>query len=106
MRLNSERNSILWGIRTNDEGVANPKSYYSLVNSGNIKVVAPARAIGYDKDGASVNLNNGEKVAASVVILATGWKSSWTDIFDGMCGIDVLYDMLFTFVSQIKLHLS
>ncbi|PPQ89970.1 hypothetical protein CVT25_009610 [Psilocybe cyanescens] len=79
---NTGRNSILWGIRTNDEGVVNPKSYYSLVNSGEIKIIAPARAIGYDDDGVSVNLNNGEKVAANVVILATGWKSSWTDIFD------------------------
>ncbi|KAH9486090.1 FAD-dependent monooxygenase DEP4 [Psilocybe cubensis] len=82
LRPNAARNSILWGIRTNDEGLANPKAYYSLVNEGKIKVIAPARAIGYDADGASVNLSTGEKIRASVVILATGWKSSWADIFD------------------------
>ncbi|CAA7266095.1 unnamed protein product [Cyclocybe aegerita] len=74
--------SNFWGIRINDEGRVNPKNYYSLVNAGQIELVAPARALGFTGDGKSVRLSNGQEVTAQVVILATGWKSSWTQIFD------------------------
>ena len=60
-----------------------PTSYYSLVNAGQIELIVPARAVGYADDGKSVWLSNGDKVAADVVILATGWQSSWTGILDG-----------------------
>ncbi|CAA7266092.1 unnamed protein product [Cyclocybe aegerita] len=75
--------SIFWGIRTNDEGRVNSKNYYCLVNGGQIELAAPARALRYSDDGKSLRLSNGQEVAADVVILATGWKSSWTQIFDG-----------------------
>ncbi|KAF8959168.1 hypothetical protein BDZ97DRAFT_1839258 [Flammula alnicola] len=74
--------SMFWGIRTNDEGRVHPRSYYSLVNAGAIELVAPARALGFAEDGRSISLSNGTEVTAQVVILATGWKSSWTGIFD------------------------
>ncbi len=48
-----------------------------------IELMVPARAVGYADDGKSVWLSNGEKVAADVVILATGWQSSWTGVLDG-----------------------
>ncbi|PPQ99019.1 hypothetical protein CVT26_014396 [Gymnopilus dilepis] len=78
------RNSppFLYSIRTNDEGRVHPTSYYSLVNAGKIKLEAPTRALGYSKDGKSVVLDTGKEIAADVVILATGWQSSWTNIFD------------------------
>lgn len=58
-------------------------SYYSLVNAGQIEVIAPARALEYAEDGESVYLSNATKRTAQVVILATGWQSSWTGLFEG-----------------------
>ncbi|PPQ99015.1 hypothetical protein CVT26_014392 [Gymnopilus dilepis] len=78
------RNSppFFYSIRTNDEGKVHPTSYYSLVNSGKIQLEAPTRALGYSNDGKSLILENGKEVEADVVVLATGWQSSWTNIFD------------------------
>ncbi|KDR77612.1 hypothetical protein GALMADRAFT_245759 [Galerina marginata CBS 339.88] len=74
--------SLFWGIRTNDEGRAHAGSYYSLVNAGQIEIVAPTRTIAFSDDGRSVLFNNHKAVSAQVVILATGWQSSWSNIFD------------------------
>lgn len=56
-----------------------------LVKTGKIHVIAPARVASYSYDGESVILNNGGKLKADTVILATGYTSSWHPIFDGMC---------------------
>ncbi|KAF9078184.1 hypothetical protein BDP27DRAFT_1413103 [Rhodocollybia butyracea] len=69
-----------WGIRINDEGILKPDGFHKLVNAGKIKVVAPARVASYSSDG--LVLNNGEKVRADTVVLATGYTSSWHPIFD------------------------
>ncbi|KAF9476196.1 FAD/NAD(P)-binding domain-containing protein [Pholiota conissans] len=74
--------SLFWGIRSNDEGRVRAGSYYSLVNTGQIEVISPARALGFTDDGKSVRLSNGTNVLAQVIILATGWQSSWTGLFD------------------------
>ncbi|TFK17634.1 FAD/NAD(P)-binding domain-containing protein [Coprinopsis marcescibilis] len=78
---------LYWSIRVSDEGSVRPDSYHSLVNAGAIAVVSPARVTGYsgsvssDK-GADINLNDGTSITnVKVVILATGYQSSWTDIF-------------------------
>ncbi|KAJ7644895.1 FAD/NAD-P-binding domain-containing protein [Roridomyces roridus] len=65
--------SSFWSIRVNDEGVVRENGFHRLVNSGAIKVVAPARATG---------LSTGQSIKADLVILATGYTSSWDDIFD------------------------
>jgi glycine/D-amino acid oxidase-like deaminating enzyme len=75
--------SLFWGIRTNDEGAGRPNGFHALHHSGKIKLVAPARVERYGDDGRSVVLNSGETLKASAVILATGYKSSWSKIFDG-----------------------
>jgi len=74
--------SIFWGIRTNDEGVVTPDSFYGLVRQGKIKLEAPARVTGFGKDGRSLLLSDGRKVEANAVILGTGFTSSWKGIFD------------------------
>jgi dimethylaniline monooxygenase (N-oxide forming) len=54
-----------------------------LVKAGAIKLFAPARVTGYGQDGRSIIVNDKEKIVASAVILATGYTSSWSKIFDG-----------------------
>jgi len=73
--------SLFWGVRTNDLGVPNPNSYHNLVTSKKIEVISPARVVGFSPDGGSILLNNGKSIAANVVILATGFDSSWSKIF-------------------------
>ncbi|KAJ6507903.1 FAD/NAD-P-binding domain-containing protein [Mycena vitilis] len=73
--------SLLWHMRTDDEGVPREDGFHALVNQGKIKVIAPARMTGYG-DGRSVLLSNGQTIEADPVILATGYASTWTDIFD------------------------
>lgn len=46
-------------------------------------MVAPARVVGFADDGRSLLLNDGRTLPADVVILATGYTSSWSKIFDG-----------------------
>lgn len=72
--------SVYWSCRVNDEGAPRDDSYFSLVNADKIELVAPARVTGYYEHG--VILNNGNKLKADVVLLATGYDSSWKDIFD------------------------
>ncbi|KAF9444652.1 FAD/NAD(P)-binding domain-containing protein [Macrolepiota fuliginosa MF-IS2] len=73
--------SLFWGVRTNDEGVPRPDSYHTLAVAGKIEVIAPARVAGFATDGRSVLLDDGRSIVANAVILATGYKSSWTKIF-------------------------
>jgi len=54
-----------------------------LVTLKKIDVISPARAVGFSQDGSSILLNNGRSIAASAVILATGFDSSWSKIFSG-----------------------
>ncbi|KAI3604820.1 FAD /NAD-P-binding domain-containingprotein [Moniliophthora roreri] len=78
--------SLFWSIRVNDEGAFRANSYFDLVNEGKIKVIAPARVTGYARSGVRdslmLELNNGGKLDANAVILATGYTSSWTNLFD------------------------
>ncbi|KAI6046404.1 FAD/NAD(P)-binding domain-containing protein [Pisolithus marmoratus] len=73
--------SLFWGIRTNEEGAGKKDGFYALCNEGKIKLAVPARAVKYTDDGESVLLSNGTKVKANAVLLATGFGSSWTNIF-------------------------
>ncbi|KAI6115961.1 FAD/NAD(P)-binding domain-containing protein [Pisolithus sp. B1] len=73
--------SLFWGIRTNEEGTGKKDGFHALCNEGKIKLAAPARAVKYTDDGESVLLSNGTEIKANTVILATGFKSSWTNIF-------------------------
>ncbi|KAJ7768211.1 FAD/NAD-P-binding domain-containing protein [Mycena metata] len=81
--------SLFWNVQTNDEGVPRPNGFHALVNEGKINVIAPARMTGYAGDGHSILLNNGPSVKADLLILATGYASSWTDIFDEKTAADI-----------------
>ncbi|KAJ6620258.1 FAD/NAD-P-binding domain-containing protein [Mycena sp. CBHHK59/15] len=81
--------SPFWNIHTSDEGIPRENGFHSLVNKGKINVIAPARMTGYGDDGHSVLLNNGQSVKADLVILATGYTSSWGDIFDEKTASDI-----------------
>lgn len=72
-----------WCIRTNDEGPPRENGFHPLVNAGKIEVIAPARVTGYGPDGRTVQLNNGKSLDADLVILATGYDSSWYNLLDG-----------------------
>ncbi|KAF7365012.1 FAD /NAD-P-binding domain-containingprotein [Mycena venus] len=73
---------LFWSTSVNDEGVPRPNRFYALVNAGKIAVIAPARVQGFGADGNSVSLSDGRTVKADVVLLATGYASSWTGLFD------------------------
>lgn len=60
-------------------------SFYGFVDAGLIDVVAPHRVAGYSSDGAGVLLDDGTALEAKVVVLATGYQSSWADIFTSTC---------------------
>ncbi|KAJ7707456.1 hypothetical protein B0H17DRAFT_1156131 [Mycena rosella] len=61
--------SPFWHMRTNDEGVPCADGFHALVTAGAIRVVAPARVVGYAED--AVLLNTGPAVNADLVVLAT-----------------------------------
>ncbi|KAJ7486161.1 FAD/NAD-P-binding domain-containing protein [Mycena galericulata] len=81
--------SPFWNIHTNDEGIPRENGFHALVNQGKIDVIAPARMTGYADDGYSILLNNGKSVKAGLVILATGYTSSWGNIFDDKTAGDI-----------------
>ncbi|KAJ7788555.1 FAD/NAD-P-binding domain-containing protein [Mycena olivaceomarginata] len=81
--------SPFWNIHTNDEGIPRETGFHAQVNNGKITVIAPARMTGYSADGSSVLLNNGQSVKADIVILATGYTSSWGDVFDEKTATDL-----------------
>lgn len=46
-------------------------------------MIAPARALRYSDDGRGLVLEDGRSIEAGMVVLATGYKSSWDKLFDG-----------------------
>ncbi|KAK0211195.1 FAD/NAD-P-binding domain-containing protein [Desarmillaria ectypa] len=81
--------SPFWSVRLNDEGVKRDNSFFSLVNREKISLIAPAQVTGFDLDGRSLTLNNGSSIRADVVIVATGYKSSWENLFDDYTRIEL-----------------
>jgi hypothetical protein len=71
---------FFWGIRLNDEGKPRKDSFFALVNEGRIELVAPQRVTRFDSSGGGIVLGNGTILPSDVVILATGYTSSWTKI--------------------------
>ena len=57
-----------------------PTSFHSLVTSGEIEVIAPARLVIYADDGKSAIISNG-RVIATKCVLGIGYQSSWANIF-------------------------
>ncbi|KAE9394841.1 hypothetical protein BT96DRAFT_923262 [Gymnopus androsaceus JB14] len=80
--------SLFWTTQTNDEGVPRDDGFHALVNKGNITLVSPARATAFGADGHSILLNDGRRLEADTVILATGYSSSW-NIFDEQTAINL-----------------
>ena len=76
--------SLFWSVRTNDEGCVRSTSFHSLVTSGEIEVIAPARLVGYADDGKSAIISNGRVIVTKCVLLGTGYQSSWGNIFHGL----------------------
>ncbi|KAL7282731.1 LOW QUALITY PROTEIN: hypothetical protein ACG7TL_004205 [Trametes sanguinea] len=74
--------SPFWSVRANDEGVPRPNGFHALALAGKIEVITPAHVAGFGQDGKSVVLEDGRRLAASAVVLATGYRSSWEDLFD------------------------
>ncbi|KAJ6508501.1 FAD/NAD-P-binding domain-containing protein [Mycena sanguinolenta] len=73
---------LFWTVYVNDDGVPRPNRFHALVNAGKIEVIAPVRVQGFGLDGTSVSLSDGRVVKADLVLLATGYTSSWTNIFE------------------------
>ncbi|KAF8149495.1 hypothetical protein B0H34DRAFT_667702 [Crassisporium funariophilum] len=71
---------LFWAIHSSDEGTARSNTFAALATAGAINIIS-ARAVGYGEDGRSVLLSNGQVVETNVVVLATGYQSSWTNIF-------------------------
>ncbi|KAI0329616.1 FAD/NAD(P)-binding domain-containing protein [Cubamyces sp. BRFM 1775] len=78
------RNAVspYWHIRVNDEGVPRSNGFHALAIAGTIEVHTPAYAIGYGEDGKSVKLDDGRSLRASAIVLATGYRSSWSPLCD------------------------
>lgn len=74
--------SLFWNVRTTDEGAYRPDSFYAAVNRGDIHLFPSAHVKGFGADGRSVILSTGQSLPADVVILATGYTSSWSRLFD------------------------
>ncbi|PPR00533.1 hypothetical protein CVT24_005507 [Panaeolus cyanescens] len=72
---------LFWGVRTSDEGKTRLTSFHSLAVAKSIEMIAPARVVGYLNDGESLSISTGRKIKPKAVVLATGYQSSWTDIF-------------------------
>ncbi|THU85521.1 FAD/NAD-P-binding domain-containing protein [Dendrothele bispora CBS 962.96] len=73
---------IFWSLRVNDEVCRRGNSFHTLAREGKIKLIAPKRAVCFGKDGRSVVLSDGQIIKADAIILATGYTSSWSKIFD------------------------
>jgi len=74
--------SLFWGIRVNDEGAGRTNGFYDLVNKGKINLISPACVKSFGTDRASVVLEDGRILKTNAVVLATGYRSSWDNIFD------------------------
>lgn len=66
----------------NDEVCRRRNGFHSLANAGKIQIIAPARALRLADDGRTVILSDGRRIQADAIVLATGYTSSWTNIFD------------------------
>ncbi|KAI8989847.1 FAD/NAD(P)-binding domain-containing protein [Trametes punicea] len=77
--------SMFWHIRVNDEGIPRPDGFHALALQGKIDVLTPSHAAGFSKDGTSILLDDGRAIRASALILATGYRSSWSPLFDSQC---------------------
>ncbi len=75
---------MFWSLRVNDEVQRRNNGFHTLANEGKIGIIAPARAVAFGEDGHSIVLSDGSVVRADAIVLATGYKSSWTKIFDGV----------------------
>ena len=73
-------------------------SFHSLVTSGEIEVIAPARLVGYGDDGKSAIISNGRVIATKCVLLGTGYQSSWTNIFKGLTLFLSTFNILVSFI--------
>ncbi|KAJ7784353.1 FAD/NAD-P-binding domain-containing protein [Mycena metata] len=73
---------LFWTTSVNDEGVPQANRFHGLVAAGKIEVIAPVRMEGFGSDGKSVTLSDGRAIDAHLVLLATGYSSSWAGIFD------------------------
>ncbi|KAF9074343.1 FAD/NAD(P)-binding domain-containing protein [Rhodocollybia butyracea] len=71
-----------WSLRVNDEVCRRGNGFHVLANLGKIHIEAPARAIGFGQDKRSLVLSSGKVVRADAIVLATGYESSWVDLFD------------------------
>ncbi|KAE9390382.1 FAD/NAD(P)-binding domain-containing protein [Gymnopus androsaceus JB14] len=71
-----------WSLRVNDEVCRRGNSFHVLAMKGQIHIEAPVRAVGFGKDGRSLVLSDGKIIRADAVVLATGYESSWADLFD------------------------
>ncbi|KAI0355438.1 FAD/NAD-P-binding domain-containing protein [Trametes cingulata] len=78
------RNTVpaFWHVRLNDEGVPRPNGFHALALAGKIDVITPGHVARFGEDGKSVVLDDGRTLAASAVIVATGYTSSWNKLFD------------------------
>jgi len=72
---------LFWSVRSSDTGAVRPDSFQSLALAGKIDIIGPTHALGYSDDGKSVILSNGRQISTKVVILATGYQSSWSKLF-------------------------
>ncbi|KAK0237298.1 FAD/NAD-P-binding domain-containing protein [Armillaria nabsnona] len=73
---------VFWSLRVNDEVSRRNNGFHSLANDGKIGIIAPARAVAFGDDGHSIVLSDGSTVRADALVLATGYQSSWSHIFD------------------------
>lgn len=80
--------SLFWGTHTNDEDIWREDSFYSLALDGKITLAVPTKVLGYT-GAESLLLRNGTELKANAVILATGYGSSWTNIFSGMYTLSI-----------------
>ncbi|KAJ7132974.1 FAD/NAD-P-binding domain-containing protein [Mycena filopes] len=74
--------SLFWSASVNDDGVPQANKFHALVNAGKIEVISPARMQGFGADGRSVILSDGRAIDADLVLLATGYSSSWAGLLD------------------------
>jgi hypothetical protein len=95
---------FFWGIRINDEGAGRTNGFYDLVNKGKINLVAPARAVSFGTNRKSVVLNDGRTLKTDAIVLATGFRSSWDNIFDRMFTIQTKALLLMARVSMQMLQ--
>ena len=94
--------SLFWSVRVNDEGCVRSTSFHSLVTSGEIEVIAPARVVGYADDGKSAIISNGRVIVTKCVLLGTGYQSSWANIFKSLILIlPTFFSLIYPFLAKM-----